>query len=992
MRKLSARSDRVKSVDLHPVEPWVVCSLYNGSIHIWNFETQVTVKTFEVTELPIRAVRFIPRKNWIVAGADDMAVRVFNYNTSEKVHSFEAHSDYIRSLAVHPTLPYLLTSSDDMTIKLWDWDRNWTCVQVFEGHSHYVMMVTFNPKDTNTFASASLDKTIKVWQLGSSVPNFTLEGHERGVNAVSYFEGGEKPYLVSGADDHLVKVWDYQNKSCVQTLDGHSQNVSVVCFHPELPIILSGSEDGTIRVWHANTYRLESTLNYGLERVWAIAHLRGSNAIALGYDEGTIVIKLGREEPAMSMDSSGKIIWARHSEIQQANIKAIADGAAEVEDGERIPISTKELGSCEVYPQTLSHNPNGRFVVVCGDGEYTIYTALAWRNKAFGSALEFVWSADSSEYATRESHSTIKIFRNFKERKVIKPDFSAEGIFGGALLGIRASNFIAFYDWETTDLVRRIDLVPKSVIWSDSGSLVALTTDDAFYILRFNRDAVQQHQDSKQPIPDEGIETSFDSVGDHSDVVRTGVWVGDCFLYTSAKNRVNYFIGGELVTLAHLDSPLYLLGYIAEHNRVYLCDKDLNVVSFYLSVSVLEYETAVMRQDFAAAEAILPRIPPKQRNRVAHFLEKQGFKEQALAVSDDLEHKFDLAVQLKKLNVAYEMAKHAESELKWRQLGELAFSAWDLRLAEECLFQAKDLGGLLLLFSCIGNGNSIHKLGQLAIDVGQNNIAFVCYFLTGDLEHCLDLLCSTGRLPEAAFFARTYLPSKVSSVVRLWRENLATTNKKAAESLADPMEYENLFPDLSFALTAERLMKATRLRPVPAGQYANFKDEPSRNVIEEVKQLSPEAIARLEQQLLGGSPPSQQAPQPSSQQPPEQPQPAQAAPAPAVRQESIPERISTPPLPIAEPASPERTPLAHAAPSGGLQAPGSPLPSANISSAPASPQQPRAPPASAASTAPNTPAKSALAVSSSDDLDIDLDEDVGEIGDFNDDDDLLGDE
>ena len=59
--------------------------------------------------------------------------------------------------------------------------------------------------------------------------------------------------------------------------------------------------------------------------------------------------------------------------------------------------------------QSLKHNPNGRFVVVCGDGEYIIYTALAWRNRSFGSALEFAWSTDG-EYAVRESTSKIKIF------------------------------------------------------------------------------------------------------------------------------------------------------------------------------------------------------------------------------------------------------------------------------------------------------------------------------------------------------------------------------------------------------------------------------------------------------------------------------------------------------------------------------------------------------------------------------------------------------
>lgn len=45
--------------------------------------------------------------------------------------------------------------------------------------------------------------------------------------------------------------------------------------------------------------------------------------MVMGYDEGTIMIKIGREEPVASMDSSGKIIWAKHNEIQTVNIKAV---------------------------------------------------------------------------------------------------------------------------------------------------------------------------------------------------------------------------------------------------------------------------------------------------------------------------------------------------------------------------------------------------------------------------------------------------------------------------------------------------------------------------------------------------------------------------------------------------------------------------------------------------------------------------------------------
>ncbi len=46
-------------------------------------------------------------------------------------------------------------------------------------------------------------------------------------------------------------------------------------------------------------------------------------SVALGYDEGTVLIKIGREEPVASMDTSGKIIWARHNEVQTVNVKSL---------------------------------------------------------------------------------------------------------------------------------------------------------------------------------------------------------------------------------------------------------------------------------------------------------------------------------------------------------------------------------------------------------------------------------------------------------------------------------------------------------------------------------------------------------------------------------------------------------------------------------------------------------------------------------------------
>ena len=66
-------------------------------------------------------------------------------------------------------------------------------------------------------------------------------------------------------------------------------------------------------------------------------------------------------------------------------------------------------------------------------------------------------------YAVRESSTRVKIFKNFKEKKAFKPEFGADGIFGGNLLGVRSSNSLSFYDWESLELIRRIEIAVKSV-------------------------------------------------------------------------------------------------------------------------------------------------------------------------------------------------------------------------------------------------------------------------------------------------------------------------------------------------------------------------------------------------------------------------------------------------------------------------------------------------------------------------------------------------
>ncbi len=228
-------------------------------------------------------------------------------------------------------------------------------------------------------------------------------------------------------------------------------------------------------------------------------------------------------------------------------------------------------------------------MVVCGDGEYIIYTAMALRNKSFGSAQEFVWAADSSEYAVRENASTVKLFKNFKEKKTFRPDFGAEAIFGGYMLGVKSPSGLSFYDWESLELVRRIEIQPKAVYWcvfvncgfvnsflifintflswdmwpnsvikaftflhirSENGELVCIATEESYFVLKYDADAVARARETKEDITEDGIETAFD-------VRVLRIFFSLVFLKLEGTNPIN--------TLLFLEKSRLVLKSLAVH-------------------------------------------------------------------------------------------------------------------------------------------------------------------------------------------------------------------------------------------------------------------------------------------------------------------------------------------------------------------------------------------------------------------------------------------
>lgn len=212
-----------------------------------------------------------------------------------------------------------------------------------------------------------------------------------------------------------------------------------------------------------------------------------------------------------------------------------------------------------------------------------------------------------------------------------------------------------------------------------------------------------------------------------------------------------------------------------------------------------------------AAQGMLDsgEVPEGEMSKIARFLEGQGYKEEALNVATDKEHRFELALGLGRLDICLELARESDVEHRWKTVGDAALSNWDLKLAEECFLNAKDVGSLLLLYSSSGNAEGLRELSSKAKDAGMHNVAFSCLWQIGDVDGCLDLLLSTNRTAEAVLFAQTYRPSRCRKIVEQWKSGLEKGGKgKVSRMLglppADGEGDEDMFPEWDEYLKLEK--------------------------------------------------------------------------------------------------------------------------------------------------------------------------------------------
>ncbi|KAE8158024.1 coatomer WD associated region-domain-containing protein [Aspergillus tamarii] len=770
LTKFESKSSRAKGIAFHPKRPWILVSLHSSTIQLWDYRMGTLIDRFEEHDGPVRGIDFHPTQPLFVSGGDDYKIKVWNYQTRRCLFTLNGHLDYVRTVFFHPELPWILSASDDQTIRIWNW-QNRSLICTMTGHNHYVMCAQFHPTE-DLIASASLDQSVRIWDISGlrkkhsapttmsfedqmaranpsqadmfgntdAVVKFVLEGHDRGVNWVSFHP--TLPLIVSAGDDRLIKLWRMSDTKAweVDTCRGHFQNASACLFHPHQDLILSVGEDKTIRAWDLNKRTSVQSFKRDLDRFWVIAAHPEINLFAAGHDTGVMVFKLERERPASAVYQNQLFYITKEKHVKSY------DFAKNVESPPML--SLRKLGAPWVPPRTVSYNPAERAILVTSPTDGGVYELIHLPRDATGAVEPTDVKRGQASSAVFVARNRFAVFNQTNQQvdikdlsnsttKTIKPPAGTTDIyFGGTgcLLFVTPTTVVLFDIQQKKQLAELAVSGVKYVVWSNDGLYAALLSKHNVTIVTKSLEQVSSLHETIR--------------------IKSAAWDDAGVLLYSTLNHVKYsLLNGDNGIIRTLDQTVYLVK--VKGRNVYCLDRSAKPRILEIDPTEYRFKLALVKRNYDEMLQII-KTSSLVGQSIISYLQKKGYPEIALQFVQDPQTRFELALECGNLDVAVEMARELDRPNLWSRLGTEALAHGNHQVVEMAYQKQRNFDKLSFLYLATGDQEKLGRMAKIAEHRGDFTSRFQNAIYRGDVEDRIQMFKEVDLYPLAYLTAKTH--------------------------------------------------------------------------------------------------------------------------------------------------------------------------------------------------------------------------------------------
>jgi WD40 repeat protein/serine/threonine protein kinase len=272
-----------RSVAVSPDGKRIVAGTKSKEVYEWDAATGEQLRTFRVQDQSVLFVEYSPDGRQIALGCSGGMIKIVDTETEKETILTEGKGwgrSLVTSLAFSPDGKRLISASMDKTIKIWDVSRG-EVIHNCNGHEDSIWSAAVSP-DGKYIVSGSGDGTVRIWNIDTGEQVRKLSGHNGSVFSVAFSPDSKR--IISGGADKTIRVWDVATGKELKTLSGHRESVYAVVYSPDGRHIVSGSS-GVIKIWDAATGEELKALSGHTNSVRSLVFTpNGKRIISGGYD------------------------------------------------------------------------------------------------------------------------------------------------------------------------------------------------------------------------------------------------------------------------------------------------------------------------------------------------------------------------------------------------------------------------------------------------------------------------------------------------------------------------------------------------------------------------------------------------------------------------------------------------------------------------------------------------------------------------------------